>query len=130
MNLRKCGEYFDIKGLKDWIGCIEFNEEHDKDPVIWKRVEICPFCLVVMQQHPSHHTKNLSIQNIISYINALQEHLQTLYTLLRRLILVTLLLWSPECFSKSTMSLTKASNVLKHWKRMREGLWLGSVRTL
>lgn len=94
------------------LGRIELQEQHDEDAVVGQLLELGVPHIVVLDQHSHHDTQHLDqpgeSQPLLQHPCLQQE---PCCTLLRRLILVTVLVASPECLTSRAISLTKASRL-------------------
>ena len=76
---------------------------------------------MINEEDTSHNAKNLTMIDLIitsqaRFKSSQYFHLYQL-TLLRRLTLVMVFCWSPECFTSKAIRRTKASKVWKHFAR-------------
>lgn len=107
------------------LGSVELQQQHDENAVVRQLLELCLPHVVVLNQHPDHDAQHLQepegrgqdeatsgsgLKGVkVKAEGAIEVDLWV--TLLRRLILVTVLVASPECLTSRAMSLTKASRL-------------------
>lgn len=103
----------EVDGLQDVLGCVELQEQHDEDPMVGQLLELRLPDVVVLNQHPDDDAQHLEEPADVSGTRAQRPTGQggRGCTLLRRLILVTVLVASPECLTSRAISLTKASRL-------------------
>lgn len=98
------------------LRCIQLQQQHDEDAVVGQLLELCLPHIMVLDQHPDHDTQHLDqeeerVSSWRTDLLRLHQQLSICCTLLRRLILVTVLVASPECLTSRAISLTKASRL-------------------
>lgn len=125
MCLPEGSERLEVDGLQHMLWCIKLQQKHDEDSVVWKLLELSLPHIVILDQHTHHNAQNLNHDKKCSIksrptkqyvlqkkcVNIEPQTAVSIPTLLRRLILVTVLVASPECLTRRAMSRTKASRL-------------------
>lgn len=57
------GESLEVNGLKDMFRCIELQQQHDENAVVWQLLEFCLPNIMVLDQHPNYNAQHLEEQS-------------------------------------------------------------------